>query len=148
MSKLEFYLFALPYFTLFALGLAALYGTPARQAAKVVQEFELCDLELPLELSDALAAQGLAVKEEIVSPGTAKGMRDRVLAVLIEGNRSMAAEEIADALGGISHHTVTPRLAELEQAGRIERTGERHANRSGATAARFRVTEGGNHETA
>ena len=98
-------------------------------------------LEPDKEEERSPAAIEMEIDEEAVAPGTVLRMRTKVLAVVASAGRPMAAEEIADALGGISHHTVTPRLSELEKAGLIARTDERHTNRSGKRAVRFAIKE-------
>jgi predicted ArsR family transcriptional regulator len=49
----------------------------------------------------------------------------------------LAAEQIGDKIG-IDHVAVNRRLTELERAEMIERTHERHKNRSGRSAVKYR----------
>lgn len=71
-----------------------------------------------------------------------------ILAVMRAAGRPMAAEEIGDVMG-CDHVAINRRLPELERAEAIERTAERHKNRSGREAVRYRVRnqhqQGANH---
>ena len=51
--------------------------------------------------------------------------------------RCMSAEELEDELG----YSVWRRMSELERAGLIERTDEKHKNRSGRMAYKYRAAE-------
>ncbi len=97
-------------------------------------------------LNDMLAENGIAARAQVITSDPVGKIRDRVLSVLHVAGRPMAAEEVADVLGGISHHTITPRLSDLEQLGLVVRTDERHQNRSGKSAVRFRISEFGDAE--
>lgn len=68
--------------------------------------------------------------------GRAEHLRDRCLTYL--ANRPSTADEIAEALGE-TVLAIRPRITELKQTGRIERTGERRKNASGAKAHVYRV---------
>jgi response regulator of citrate/malate metabolism len=63
-----------------------------------------------------------------------------IILTLKSTGRAMAAEEIADFIGWSSHVTANRRLAELADSGIIVRTEERHKNRSGRSAFRYRLT--------
>ena len=73
----------------------------------------------------------------------AKGLRaahsERILELLRSGH-VLAAEQLADGLA-LSPVQVNRRLAELEDSGLIERTDQRHRNRSGRMAVRWRAAE-------
>ncbi len=62
-----------------------------------------------------------------------------ILSLLRDFKFPMAAEEIADALGWASHVQANRRLPELVDAGLIIRTEERHTNRSGRSAFKYRA---------
>lgn len=62
-----------------------------------------------------------------------------ILSALKRAGRPMAAEEIADATPIGDHVAVNRRLPELVREGLIERTTERHKNRSGSSAYRYRM---------
>lgn len=64
-----------------------------------------------------------------------------ILEVLWIHGRAMAAEEIADQVSGLDATAVCRRLRELVTAGEIEATSERHRNRSGRMAVRYRRAE-------
>ena len=51
-----------------------------------------------------------------------------------------SAEQISQALHWASHVRVNRRLGELERAGLIERTSQRHTNQSGRRAFKYRLT--------
>jgi len=51
----------------------------------------------------------------------------------------LSAEQISDFLHWRDHVRVNRRLGELERAGQIQRTQERHTNRSGRSAFKYRV---------
>lgn len=65
-----------------------------------------------------------------------------IVRALTEAGRAMAAEEISDHLGWGDHVRVNRRLSELTDQSAIERTDERHQNRSGRHAFRYRVIGG------
>ena len=65
----------------------------------------------------------------------------RILAALREAGRPMAAEEIADVKGFKSHVPVNRRLGELASIGMVASTDERHLNRSGRRAVKYRPAE-------
>lgn len=50
----------------------------------------------------------------------------------------LSAEQISDFLRWHDHVRVNRRLGELERAGQIQRTQERHINRSGRSAFKYR----------
>lgn len=62
-----------------------------------------------------------------------------IVATLRAAGRAMACEEIADALGWASHVTANRRMSECVDAGLIARTEERHTNRSGRQAFKYRA---------
>jgi len=68
--------------------------------------------------------------------GRAEHLRDRALAHI--ANRPSTADEVAEAIGE-TVLAVRPRITELKQLGKIERTGERRANASGQKAHVYRV---------
>lgn len=65
-------------------------------------------------------------------------LRAAVLAVLERHPGGLTSDEIAGELGE-SVLSIRPRVTELKQAGQLEDTGERRANRSGRTAAVVRL---------
>ena len=66
-------------------------------------------------------------------------LRDRALTALRNvGERGLSSDEIASRIG--EHiNSVRPRITELQYANKIEKTGERRANASGAKAAVWRA---------
>lgn len=68
--------------------------------------------------------------------GRAEILRDRALTRI--ANRPSTADEVAEALGE-SVLAIRPRITELKQLGKIERSGERRANASGQKAHVWRV---------
>ncbi len=56
--------------------------------------------------------------------------------------RPMACEEISDFLGWNDHVRANRRMSEMERDGTIARTVERHTNRSGRQAFRYRLSDG------
>lgn len=62
-----------------------------------------------------------------------------IVRALTEAGRAMAAEEISDHLGWGDHVRCNRRLSELVDLAEIERTDERHQNRSGRHAFRYRI---------
>lgn len=55
----------------------------------------------------------------------------------------LAAEQIGDAIG-ITHVQVNRRLSELRDLNKVERTEEKHKNRSGSKAYKYRLVESAN----
>ena len=62
-----------------------------------------------------------------------------IVRALTDAGLAMAAEEISDALNWHDHVRVNRRLSELVDQSLIVRTEERHQNRSGRYAFRYRV---------
>lgn len=65
---------------------------------------------------------------------------EAILAAMRASQRPMAAEEIADACGWATHVQANRRMSELCDRGLIEPTEERHVNRSGRKAVRYRLS--------
>jgi predicted ArsR family transcriptional regulator len=68
-------------------------------------------------------------------------MHEKIMGVMRQLGRPLAAEEIA-SWSGLNHVQVGKRMAELERAGRVTRTTERHRNASGRGAFRYRLAAG------
>lgn len=73
---------------------------------------------------------------------SSKELRSRHHKIILEvfgpGSR-LASEQVADR-AGLTHWQVTRRMNELERAGRLEKTEEKHVNRSGRKANRYERT--------
>lgn len=61
------------------------------------------------------------------------------LSVFVE---PLAAEQISDVLGDLDKVQVGKRMSELERAGLVVLTSERHVNRSGRGGLRYRLARG------
>ena len=67
------------------------------------------------------------------------GDHQAILGALGRANPTpLSAEQISDFLRWHDHVRVNRRLGELERAGKIQRTQERHINRSGRSAFKYR----------
>lgn len=75
---------------------------------------------------------------EKAAPGAAM-IRDQIISMMRANSRAMSADEIAEALG-LSILSVRPRVSELARAGKLVNSGQRAINRSGNTAARWKLT--------
>lgn len=69
----------------------------------------------------------------------ARTVKDQVLEIL-RGSEGLTNDEMEAAIGG-THQTVSPRVHELAQAGRVVDTGKRRRSRSGKPAIVWRVAE-------
>ena len=63
-----------------------------------------------------------------------------ILGALGSALAPLAAEQISEVLHWASHVRANRRLKELERAGLIERTSQRHTNQSGRRAFKYRLT--------
>lgn len=76
----------------------------------------------------------------VTAAGTVRARHQAlIVSVLKSVGRPLAAEEIADRGGFESHVPVNRRLPELVRDGLVERTDEKHRNRSGSEAYRYRA---------
>lgn len=75
---------------------------------------------------------------EKAAPGAA-AIRDLIMAKMREQDRAMSADEIAAAID-LSILSVRPRVSELARAGKLVNSGLRTINKSGSTAARWKLT--------
>lgn len=99
--------------------------------------FEYADTRMMYRRTDPDTSRAAA--EDAVESITARH-RAMIMATLRRaGIGALAAEQIADLAGFESHVAVNRRLPELVRAGVIERTSEKHINRSGSSAYRYKI---------
>lgn len=90
----------------------------------------------PYPASPGFKAEGPAVAAAEKISSRAATLRDKALAVISQ--RPSTADEVADALGE-TVLAVRPRISELRVMGKVMKTMERRANRSGIKATVWRI---------